>query len=216
LFFFQIQIPTVLNIYLCLLFSLFVFLDALFHPGDLPRVIEILCLFREWSAAKRARRHNNFYHEWKITRAFPTTHVSTYFFYLCLLFSLFVFLDALFHTFDVILQWRQNMCHVIFHVVKYCTFNKILLNQGWPKSPIFFPMYLKNYKKCLKICCYYFKIDNFWSNISYSVLPLLIGSCKCFTSPDWVMQVFSTCESNITWRAALLFKEHTNLNNQER
>jgi hypothetical protein len=36
--------------------------------------------FREWSAAKRARRHNNFYHEWKITRAFPTTHVSTYFF----------------------------------------------------------------------------------------------------------------------------------------
>jgi hypothetical protein len=24
--------------------------------------------FREWSAAKRAKRHNNFYHEWKITR----------------------------------------------------------------------------------------------------------------------------------------------------
>ena len=36
--------------------------------------------FREWSAAKRAKRHNNLYHEWKITRAFPTTHVSTYFF----------------------------------------------------------------------------------------------------------------------------------------
>ena len=36
--------------------------------------------FREWSAAKRARRHNNFYHEWKITRALTTTHVSTYFF----------------------------------------------------------------------------------------------------------------------------------------
>ena len=36
--------------------------------------------FREWSAAKRAKRHNNFYHERKITRAFPTTHVSTYFF----------------------------------------------------------------------------------------------------------------------------------------
>jgi hypothetical protein len=38
-------------------------------------VIEILCLF-----AKRAKRHNNFYHEWKIPRAFPTTYVSTYFF----------------------------------------------------------------------------------------------------------------------------------------
>jgi hypothetical protein len=36
--------------------------------------------FREWSAAKQAKRHKNFYHEWKITRAFPTTHVSTYFF----------------------------------------------------------------------------------------------------------------------------------------
>ena len=36
--------------------------------------------FREWSAAKRAKRHTNFYHERKITRAFPTTHVSTYFF----------------------------------------------------------------------------------------------------------------------------------------
>ena len=33
--------------------------------------------FREWSAAKR---HTNFYHERKITRAFPTTHVNTYFF----------------------------------------------------------------------------------------------------------------------------------------
>jgi hypothetical protein len=36
--------------------------------------------FREWSAAKRAKRHKHFYHERKITRAFPTTHVSTYFF----------------------------------------------------------------------------------------------------------------------------------------
>jgi hypothetical protein len=36
--------------------------------------------FRQWSAAKRAKRNKNFYHEWKITRAFPTTHVSTYFF----------------------------------------------------------------------------------------------------------------------------------------
>jgi hypothetical protein len=36
--------------------------------------------FREWSAAKQAKRHTNFYHSWKITRAFPTTHVSTYFF----------------------------------------------------------------------------------------------------------------------------------------
>jgi hypothetical protein len=27
--------------------------------------------FREWSAAKRAKRNKNFYHEWKITRAFP-------------------------------------------------------------------------------------------------------------------------------------------------
>jgi hypothetical protein len=31
-------------------------------------------------SAKRAKRHNNFYHEWKISRAFPTTNVSTYFF----------------------------------------------------------------------------------------------------------------------------------------
>jgi hypothetical protein len=36
--------------------------------------------FREWSVAKRAKRNKNFYHEWKITRSFPTTHVSTYFF----------------------------------------------------------------------------------------------------------------------------------------
>ena len=50
------------------------------RPGDLPRVIEILCLLASGAQRKRARRHNNFYHEWKITRAFPTTHVSTYFF----------------------------------------------------------------------------------------------------------------------------------------
>jgi hypothetical protein len=36
--------------------------------------------FREWSAAQRAKRNKNFFHEWKITRAFPTTHISTYFF----------------------------------------------------------------------------------------------------------------------------------------
>ena len=36
--------------------------------------------FREWSAAKWSKRNKNFYHEWKITRAFPKTHVSTYFF----------------------------------------------------------------------------------------------------------------------------------------
>ena len=36
--------------------------------------------FREWSAAKRAKRNKHFYHERKITRAFLTTHVSTYFF----------------------------------------------------------------------------------------------------------------------------------------
>ena len=34
----------------------------------------------EWSAAKWAKRNKNFYHEWKITRDFPTMHVSTYFF----------------------------------------------------------------------------------------------------------------------------------------
>jgi hypothetical protein len=45
------------------------------RPGDLPRVIEMLCLF-----ASGAKRNKNFYHEWKITLAFPTTHVSTYFF----------------------------------------------------------------------------------------------------------------------------------------
>ena len=49
------------------------------RPGDLPRVIEILCLFAS-GAQRNERKDNNFYHEWKITRAFPTTHVSTYFF----------------------------------------------------------------------------------------------------------------------------------------
>jgi hypothetical protein len=33
-----------------------------------------------------------------------------------LFFSFFVSLGVHFRTFDVILQWRQNMCHVIFHV----------------------------------------------------------------------------------------------------
>jgi hypothetical protein len=47
---------------------------------------------------------------------------------LCLLFHFFVFLDVLFRTFDVILQWRQNMCHSYFmygvsHEGKYCTSN---------------------------------------------------------------------------------------------
>jgi hypothetical protein len=36
--------------------------------------------FREWGAAKRAKRNTKFYHEWKITWAVPTTHVSTYFY----------------------------------------------------------------------------------------------------------------------------------------
>jgi hypothetical protein len=37
--------------------------------------------------------------------------------YICVFyFHFFVFLDVLFRTFDVILQWRQNICHVIFHV----------------------------------------------------------------------------------------------------
>ena len=49
------------------------------RPGDLPRVIEILCLFAS-GAQRNERKDNNFYHEWKIARAFPTTHVSTYFF----------------------------------------------------------------------------------------------------------------------------------------
>ena len=39
-----------------------------------------LMSFREWSEAKRSKRQNNFYHERKITRAFPTTHGSSYFF----------------------------------------------------------------------------------------------------------------------------------------
>ena len=36
--------------------------------------------FSEWRASKRAKTKKNFYDEWKITRAFPTTHVSTYYF----------------------------------------------------------------------------------------------------------------------------------------
>jgi hypothetical protein len=50
------------------------------RPGDLPRVIEILCLFASGAQRNERKRHKNFYHELKITRAFPTTHVSTYFF----------------------------------------------------------------------------------------------------------------------------------------
>jgi hypothetical protein len=43
--------------------------------------------------------------------------------YICVFyFHFFVFLDVLFSTFDVILQWRQNMCHVIFHVWKILYF----------------------------------------------------------------------------------------------
>jgi hypothetical protein len=49
--------------------------------------------------------------------------------YICVFyFHFFVFLDVLFHTFDVILQWRQNLCHVNGHIMyrvshegKYCT-----------------------------------------------------------------------------------------------
>jgi hypothetical protein len=45
--------------------------------------------------------------------------------YICAFYlNFFVFLDVLFRIFDVTLQWRQNMCHVIYHEGKYCTFNK--------------------------------------------------------------------------------------------
>ena len=44
--------------------------------------------------------------------------------------SSFIFLDVLFRTFDVILQWRQNMCQVMSHEGKYCTFNKILVRKA--------------------------------------------------------------------------------------
>ena len=51
------------------------------RPGDRSSTSDRNFMsFREWSAAKRAKRHKIFYHEWKITRAFPATHVSTYFF----------------------------------------------------------------------------------------------------------------------------------------
>jgi hypothetical protein len=49
--------------------------------------------------------------------------------YICVFyFHFFVFLDVLFHTFDVILQWRQNMCHIIFHVWGF-SWRKILYFQ---------------------------------------------------------------------------------------
>jgi hypothetical protein len=49
--------------------------------------------------------------------------------YICVFyFHFFVFLDVLFRTFDVILQWRQNMCHAIFHVCGF-TWRKILYFQ---------------------------------------------------------------------------------------
>jgi hypothetical protein len=49
--------------------------------------------------------------------------------YICVIyFHFFVFLDVLFRTFDVILQWRQNMCHVIFHVWGF-SWRKILYFQ---------------------------------------------------------------------------------------
>jgi hypothetical protein len=55
------------------------YIRSLESPGDLPRVIEILCLFAS-GAQRNSEKKQNFYHEWRITRAFPTTHVSTYFF----------------------------------------------------------------------------------------------------------------------------------------
>ena len=55
--------------------------------------------FREWSAAERAKRHKNFYHEWKFTRAFPKTHESTYFFRKPTTFTLLYPIDSpLFYT----------------------------------------------------------------------------------------------------------------------
>jgi hypothetical protein len=49
--------------------------------------------------------------------------------YICVFyFIFFVFLDVFFRTFDVILQWRQNMCHVIFHVWGF-SWRKILYFQ---------------------------------------------------------------------------------------
>jgi hypothetical protein len=83
-------------------------------------------VYREWSAAKRAKRNKNFYNEWKITRAFPTTHVSTYFFRKPTTFTIANFPYL----------WRHSMTskyvtsyfmYEVSHEGKYCTFNKILV-----------------------------------------------------------------------------------------
>jgi hypothetical protein len=97
---------------------------------------DINCVsFREWSASERAKRNTNFYHEWKITRAFPTTHVSTYFFVsqqLSLsrtprdprhwLDVLFVPLSSFFN--DVKICVTPYFMYAVSHEGKYCTFNK--------------------------------------------------------------------------------------------
>jgi hypothetical protein len=54
--------------------------------------------------------------------------------YICVFyFHFFVFLYVLFCTFDVILQWRQNMCHVIFHVCHWSvtTLHKLSDQYHW-------------------------------------------------------------------------------------
>ena len=50
------------------------------RPVDLPRVIEILCLFTNGAQRNEWKDIKKLYHEWKTQRCSISTHKSTYFF----------------------------------------------------------------------------------------------------------------------------------------
>jgi hypothetical protein len=97
--------------------------------------------------------------------------------YICAFyFNFFVFLDVLFRIFDVTLQWRQNMCHVISHEGKYCTFNKNIREKK-NQTPV--------RGQDGKISDTRGK-DFYWSSTRTS----LVGDQKSF---PWVSNIFPSC-----------------------
>ena len=98
-----------------------------------------------------------------------------------------VFLDVLFRTFDVILQWRQNMCHVIFHV----------WGVSWRKI-LYFQQNISEKKNQTPVRGQDGKIsdtrrnDFYWSPIRRS----LVGDQKSF---PWVSEIFPSCPLTGVW-----------------